>query len=243
MKLYYSFLCLTAILCGSCGKDENDAPFVLEGEYQSAPTVVASNPIVLYTRNGQIDKPEVIDKFLRRNSWISVSFSRANVALPTDESFHLTIRANNGAALISQYQTYSDTIEAEVTDKTADYVVLANRDSTGFLVSPASSRNACVQLADKIKAVYPGRRCVPVSIAAGTYENACKIRPVRVIGIKNRQLFIPQLNWVITHSDQLFTCGQAQADEWNILNPAVTGQLGVGDTLVAQERRITLLKQ
>ncbi|NVO85100.1 hypothetical protein [Hymenobacter terrestris] len=234
MKQSYFALFLLTISLGSCSKDGENIPLVLEGEYRAAGTVLAANPIVMYTSRGQIDNQAVIDRYLKRHARYNPSFSRTNIIFPGTTT--LAIRANNKAALISSYQTRHDTTEAEITDRTTDYFVLANLDSVGPIRKPFSIKDGCSMLADRIKVAYPGERCRPDS---SFFSSSCKNRPVRVIRIQDEKLFIPQFSWLIRTA----TCGITQSGEWNLLDSAVLGQLRSGDTLVVQERQVELLKQ
>ena len=241
MKQHYSFLFLLAVSLGSCGKDREDIPLVLEGEYRADNVLLAANPIIMYTRNGRVDNPAAIDGFMKRNQWAGVTgFSRTNVDISSEATFTLAIRADNRATLVSRYQTSYDTIKAEITSKAVNYFVLANADSIGpLLLSNAS--NPCVQFIQKVKLIYPGEQCKLLSPATG-YGKSCKIRPVRIIGVKDRKLFIPQFSWLFKSSGPN-SCGYSQLNEWNFFNTAAPAQLSSGDTLVIQERQIALLKQ
>lgn len=233
MKQTYSGLLLAVALLSGCGK-EDDMPLGLEGEYRAAGTVLAANPITLYTSRGQTDNPTVIDRFLKRQARYNPSFSRTNSLFPGTTT--LSIRANNQATLVHSYQARHDTTEAEITDRTAGYFVLANLDSVGPARKPFYIKDSCGLLIDRLMVAYPGERCRPDTTH---YSSLCKVRPLQVIRVQKGKLFIPQFSWLLRTA----TCGAAQSGEWNLLNPAMPGQLGSGDTLVVQERLVELWKQ
>ncbi|OWP63403.1 hypothetical protein CDA63_09365 [Hymenobacter amundsenii] len=249
-KYPYSILIFLFILFSGCGKEE-EIPLNLEGEYRTGNTLLAANPIIMYTSSGRVDNQAVIDQFLKRVYPSNPSyFSRSNVTLPPDGAITLAIRANNRAVLMFNYQNQYDPIETEITSREVNYFVLTNMDSTGFgpIIQVNSYPNACEQFAQSVNLVHPGRRCRPVSVVAGTFDKVCKERPVRVIRIRDRKLFIPQFSWLFTNtyispSGGKSLCGQAQSNQWNLLDPAAPGKLRSGDTLVVQERQVELLKQ
>gem|GEM_PF-4799182 len=243
-----SFYPLTAMLClsllGSCHKDPETSPLVLPGEYQAAGTLTTA-PILLYTKNGPVDNAALVDKLIARRR-LGSYFSRADVPMAAGSTLTLTIRDNGTARLVFGSPAFADTVEAEVMGQSATSFVLASRDSVGG-PELAATPNRCEVLAGKIRVLYPPKRCRPIAYTPGTYEQYCRFRPSRLITIRNGQLFIPQLSWLIQNQTGAgpgtSVCTLAYSGEWNALDPAILNQLVAGDTIVVQQRQVALLRQ
>lgn len=241
MKQYIYPLLLGVLLLLGCKKDR-EAPLVLVGKYEASTSPVAATPIRLYTVNGIVDNQVIVDNFIKRQSWVQDYFFRNAVPAPNNASLVLAIRSNMRATLIDTHATSTDSVRAEVLSQNDQSFLLANVDSASVLLS-SNSTSRCEQLGERIKNVYPGKRCRSLPPFTG-YSSYCMIRPVRVITIKNGNLFIPQFTWLVkTGQPSQSICGLAYSKEWNTFNPAILNQLVAGDTIVVQEREIPLLKK
>jgi hypothetical protein len=249
-QLLYS-LCLSGLLLAGCSKEKS--PFVIAGEYETG-TVIQPAPIQLFTKDGLIDNPQVVDKFLRQKFWKSVAFSRTDEPY-SGSALKLRIEADKRAFLISNTGTRVDTIKAFLTSQTDRYLVLSYADSvTGGvpIIKPMPGQQSpCELIASKIRSESEGVHYYPVAYASGTAAYVATVRPILVIAIKNGQLFLPQFSWIIASTHVISsnpypvtaTCGMAKDKERNVFNPAVVNQLTVGDTIVVQERDIPFQKK
>lgn len=242
---FYKFVTIGILLC-SCSKSKEEAPLVLAGEYQTDNTIVAANPIMVYTKNGPVNNQQLIDGLIRRQG-LTYRFSRTDVPVNYNAELNIIIDANNHARLIDKYNNggtqYTSTFTASVTTQLPRYFVLANNDSATFLNGYTyGSQNQCTLLADKIKTVYPARNCKNLPPTTG-FSQVCKFRPFRVITIRDGKLFLPYFTWLVKSNQQAASCTIAYVGETNTFNPAVINQLATGDTIVAQVREIALLKK
>jgi hypothetical protein len=237
MKQPYYLLLAAAALLTSCQKDSERIAYSLSGVYTAENTLRAANPIGMYTSAGQVTNAAVITRFLAKRQNLSDYFSTTDVAIPSNTSLRLVFRANNRATLLSTAPNYSDSIRAEVTDQQVASLRLQNLDSVTTLASASYSCTKVSELAGYIKEVYPGKRCRNLPLASG-YSQYCRQRPVRVVGARGSQLYVPYFSWLV----QADGCFVAYSGEWNMFNRAVLNHLAAGDTVVVQEREIALRK-
>ncbi|MBF9143377.1 hypothetical protein [Hymenobacter properus] len=195
----------------------------------------------MYTKDGEVNNPALIDRFLSRRSWAAGFFPRTDTPIPTTASFKIIIRGNNQANLITTSSGRSDTVKTDITAQRPDYAVLTGRDSLTVL-SPASGMGRCEVLIGQMEKEQPVKRCVPMSLATG-YSRQCKFRPVRLLKINAGQLFIPQLSWLVQSGPLYNSCGYTASGSWNLFNAGIPGQMVAGDTVVVQERTIALVKK
>jgi hypothetical protein len=246
MKHTLYLLALGATILTSCGSDKEDTPFVLAGEYQTGTTLMATNPIAMYTKSGEVKNDRVIDSFLKSSRLpISTYFSRTDVPFPSADTkpLKVIIQENGKATLVAVGPTGTDSTKAEVTRQTPEYIIVSDIDSVGGPSNPSSPPlTRCYQFRDKIETFYPVKHCRPVSYTSGTYEYFCKFRTIRVIEIKDGQLFIPQLSWFV-RSGRPTDCSLVYSGEWNTFDTAILNQLVEGDTIVVQKRQVALLKK
>lgn len=239
--LFYPLVCGLFILAGCSNDDETQGAFVLAGDYQAATTVVTA-PIALYTKDGLVNNPTLVDNLLRRRSLNTPGyFSRVDAPV-TGNGLKLSINSSGQALLISTYPTRTDTVKASVGNQTASSFTLTNADSI-VAISPGSASffYRCDLLAGNIKAVYPVKHCRAVSVSSGTVSQACGFRPVKLIEIRGGQLFVPIFSWFV-ETGQPTTCGTAAGGEWNTFNPAILNQLVAGDTIVVQTKSVALTR-
>ncbi len=234
-------LAFSLLVVTGCGTKESEAPLVLTGEYQAQNTVLTA-PIIMYTRDGAVNNPALVDRFLSRRTW-ATRFTRTDTPIPTTSSLTLLIAANKRATLASNSPGRSDTIKTEITGQQSKYLVLSAQDSVSVLTAP-SNANRCEQLGAQMEVEQPVKRCVAVPMTSGTFEKICRFRPIRLLQIDAGNLYIPQLSWIVQSGNpQTSICGLSYGGQWNLLNPAVLNQLAAGDTLVVQERRIALVRK
>ncbi|GAA4370679.1 hypothetical protein GCM10023185_45350 [Hymenobacter saemangeumensis] len=238
----HKYLLITGIvLLSACKKDQEEAPLEVSGEYQTGTTLHAA-PIELYTRAGLVNNAQVVDAFIQRNSIRTpYFFSRTDVPLGGTTPSRLSINASGQAKLIAPGQPGADTLRAQVISQQPDRLVLAGPDSTSRIVSLPLNR--CDFLEEKVQLVVPAKRTRDFSSSTG-YGRSTRYLPIKVIGIRNRQLYIPFLSWAVKHTGtQTGTCMTAAFGSWNFFDPAILSQLTTGDTIVVQRREISLHKQ
>lgn len=236
-QCYFGLLAGLALLTG-CHKDAAITSYTLSGKYVADNTLVAANSITMYTKNGQVTNQAVVTRFLARKQWLTSYFSPTDEPINTGSTLSLAFRANNRAALLTTAPGYIDSIQTEVLDKQANTFILQNLDSVGYFGSATSGCSVrLAQLADYIKNFYPKKHCQNVSPATG-YSQYCQQWPLRVVKVRDGQLFIPYYSWYV----QANSCYLAYRAEWNTFNPAILNQLAAGDTVVVQEREIRLRK-
>lgn len=246
MKHVSFLLAFGLILAAGCSKDGPEATkLILDGDYEAASTL-ATAPIVMYTQNGPVNNPALVDRFLSRQYYASGFFSRNDVALPAMNygSLTLSIRGNKQATFTTVYPSngFTDVLKTEIIAHQATYFVAAKLDSVSIFTS-AGSANRCSQLSTQTEVASPVKRCVNVSMATG-YSQLCTFRPIQVVKIDAGQLYIPRLSWLIQSGNPRNSgCGLATGGSANLFNPAVLNQLAAGDTLVVQERTIALIKK
>ncbi|MBF9222094.1 hypothetical protein [Hymenobacter ruricola] len=246
MKHLFYPLASGLFLLAACNKDAPEADrMVLTGDYQAGATL-AAGPITLYTQNGPVTTPAVVDRYLARQPWAASTFSRTDAPISPTNTLTVLIRPNNQVYLISTKTASGrrDTIKHDLTAQNSAYAVLAGRDSVSTLTTSSSTAvSRCALLAGQMEKELPVKRCVAVPIATG-FSQQCKFRPIRLLKIDAGQLAIPQLGWLAQSGQPLAgTCGRAAGGAWNVFNTAVLNQLTAGDTLVVQERTIALTKK
>lgn len=246
MKHVFRFLAFGLMLSAGCSKDNPEvAKVVLDGNYEAAATL-ATAPITMYTKDGPVNNPALVDRFLSRQYYASGFFSRNDVALPAMSygSLTLSIRANKQATFTTVYpgNGFRDSLKTEITAQYSNHFVATKLDSVSNFTT-ATSADRCSQLSTQMEVASPVKRCVNVSLATG-YSQLCKFRPIQVVKIDAGQLYIPRLSWLIQSGNQRTSgCGRATGGASNLFNPAVLNQLVAGDTLVVQERTIALIKK
>lgn len=241
MKLPFFSLAFGLLIFAGCSKDAPQAAkVVLDGEYQAGATV-ATAPIKMYTKDGEVTNQALIDRFLSRRTWAAAYFPRTNTPIPTTSSLKVLIRGNNQASLITTSPGRTDTLKTDITAQRAAYAVLSGRDSVSVL-SSSNATGRCDLLSEQMEAEQPTKRCVALPPVTG-YSRQCRFRPVRLLKIDAGQLVIPQLSWLVQSGQQYNSCGYAASGSWNLFNTGILNQLMAGDTLVVQQRTIALLKK
>jgi hypothetical protein len=241
MKKYLYALLMSAICLAGCSKEK--VPFALDGTYQLGPTVSAANPIKLYTKDGIMEDPALIDRFLARRQYLvnAAIFARSDAPSPYANPVTLTIEGSRAVLVVSRsYATKFDTSRAEITSRTDRSFVVTGFDSTTIGNNDGSH---CATLVEQMHSPHGGHRCVKLPPASG-FSSFCFVRPMWVVITKDGKLFAPQLSWFLQASPPLAkACTYSYSREWDLFNPAVRSQLLAGDTLVVQEREIALLKK
>ncbi|MEJ7666813.1 MAG: hypothetical protein WKG07_48575 [Hymenobacter sp.] len=158
-------------------------PLQLDGTYQPATTIIAANPIMLYTKEGRLDNPALLTRFLaRRPRAGSENFARADVPIPYSASLTLTIAGSRATLVTSSSPTKSDTIRAEIMARTDRSFVLAYLDSVGYAKPSASNR--CSSLSEQVASVRAGQRCravcPPPAIRLFAKSGRCGLLPSRM---------------------------------------------------------------
>lgn len=239
MKQHLYFLLLGASFLGGCRKDE-ETPLALTGSFQAGPAISTAD-IVMYTSAGRVDNQPLVDKFLARRKNLATYFSRVDVPLPAAYSLTLTFRGNNRVTLLAKGATSTDSILTEITAQLPQRLVLASIDSINILRNAAQNR--ADQLSDLVPSERPNQRCLNVAVSSGTYSQACRMRPIRVITKHDNKLFLPQLSWLIQTSSAYGGFSWAYSGVQNTFNTALLNQLVAGDTLVVQAREIPFSKK
>ena len=140
--------------------------------------------------------------------------------VPANGGLTLTFGTNSRATLTTAFATR----QAELTARTAQYLVLTDLDSSSTSTSN-SAPYRCGTLADQIRLVNPVQRCSALPPATG-YTRSCRFRQVQVVIVRDAALFLSLFSWLIYS---------------NLFNPALAGQLLAGDTVVVQTREVALL--
>lgn len=246
MKHFLYPLAFGLLILTGCSKDAPEAEkLVLDGTYEAAGTLTAA-PIIMYTKDGPVNNPALVDKFISRQYYATNFFSRNDVVLPAMNygSLTLSIRGNKRATFTTVYPSngFTDTLKTEITAQHATHFVATKLDSVSSFTS-ATSTDRCSQLATQMEVESPVKRCVRVSAATG-YSQLCKFRPIQVIRINAGQLLLPRLSWLIqSGNSRSSACGRAASGASNLFNTGILNQLVVGDTLLMQERTIALIKK
>lgn len=226
-------------LC-SCKKSQEKPLPSLEGLYESEPTIMAINPITMYTINGPVTDKKVIDGFrIRRFISPSNLFSHTDTPEPSGASFTLSIDSNNKAVVTTAIVAldFSNTRTYTVSSRTSQNFLLVATDSSYY---NQYSNNRCAILSNDVLKVPPKGTC---RARTPTFFS-CKDLPTQVITIRNGQLFVPQLGWYIkTGTTPNTSCSVGYGGLWNMFNPAILNKLVVGDTLLVQERAIAFKKE
>ena len=239
MKNFCAWLAGTLLLAG-CHKDkEAEVAPDLTGTYTASATVRAAHPIVLYTKDGQVNDQNLINRFLKRQpSFFAEYFSATDQTPNTGAITQLAFRGNGRATLLTSYSSYKDSVLTKVVARPAGGLLLQYVDTTGVYTNiglPCDTRiNA---LAVYVRNFNAPTQCTALNPATG-YSQYCRINPIRLVGVRDGQPFIPYLSWCL----RIGTCSFAQGGEWNTFNPAILSRLVAGDTLVVQEREIALQK-
>jgi len=244
MKTHY-FGLAGLLALAACTNDPQEEPeMVLAGEYRTTGTIVATNPVRMYTRSGEVNNPALVDNFIRRRVGTNGSgyFMRTDVAITDNRSVTLTIDAQNKATVVSAYPTGSQTSRATVSSRNPQYFVLTNADTTRVMM-PAGTPNRCTQLLEQVQTVQPQKRCQAMSPATG-YSQLCTFQLVSAITIRNQQLYLPYFSYIIYNKQpSVGDCAAWAGGTTNYFNQALLNQLATGDTLVVQEREIPFTKR
>lgn len=245
MKLLSYSLAFFALVFAGCSKDADQAPAVLDGEYRAGATIIAA-PIVMYTKNGVVNTPALVDRFLRRTAYAPSLFSRTNEPVLGGATLTLTIRGNRQATFVTTSPGRTDTVKTDITSQTAQYFVAIGRDSVATR-SSSNPSDRCARLAGQMHSEATGKRCLDLAPSSGApWQQLCRFRSFRFVNLNAGQLFVPHLTWLLQslQSPQgSAICSSASSSTWNRFNSGVLNQLAAGDTLVVQERTIALLKQ
>ncbi|AIZ65386.1 hypothetical protein PK28_17080 (plasmid) [Hymenobacter sp. DG25B] len=237
MKNY--LLLLTALLSlSNCQKDPAPPLLALPGQYYSANEIVAQ-PIRMYTQQGEVLNDALIEDFIHREYEPS-GFLRTNQAIG-DSLLLLTIPEKGPATLVSKTFYPTDFAQAQVSGQTHDSFTLTRVDSIQLLL-PTTPPLRCAVLGDQIEKALPSRRCVPIVNQIG-YSQLCWLKPAYAIGIRDGQLYLPALNYLVKSAAPGSRCLFSRGSRWNLFNPALRNQLLAGDTLVVQINEVALLKK
>lgn len=234
LRIYPLTLALVFVaLFTGCSKDEAAASFDSTGQYKLASTIT-TNPIVMYTRNGIVSNQQVLDNFLIRKQLPTPVFYRNDVPNNVFSDFTIDINRNNQATISYQTNSNTATVNAEITTRTPQYLVLAHTDSV-FVGS-----NLPVDiLQENIVLIKRMLRCTTSPLIS-----KCMNRPFTVTAIQNNKLFLPLFAWLIqTGPTTTIRGGLTIGSAINIFNPAIVNRLATGDTIVVQTRELALRKQ
>ncbi|MFD2720901.1 hypothetical protein ACFST9_19430 [Hymenobacter monticola] len=238
-KLSYLFFSGMLLLCACKKEPKEEALPSLEGTYESTPTILAINPIVMYTVNGAINNQTVIEKFMRRNSVTPnpLLFSISNITDPNGVLYTLTISPDNKATIVSKHSFIINTTNYAIISRSSEVIHLLAIDSAAARRYDITSR--CAMLNESIPAVRTPERCQPV--APGSF---CKFRATTLISIVNGQLLAPQLGYYVKLQQSPNTyCSLGSGGLWNKFNSSIVNQLISGDTLLVQERAFAFRKK
>jgi hypothetical protein len=243
MKKYLYALTLSMIGISGCGKDE-EYLLIVEGQYQADNTLLAANPITMYTKDGRIDNQVVINRFLNHHSWSQSYFSSSDTRNSGNSSLTVAIRSNKHAAITFNYSTRIDSIRTELTAQESKYLVLSEIDSSWMNVPNYSFREVHLhEILSQMHSVDPQKKCYNVP-AYSNYSQACRYRFLRLLTIKQGKLFVPQLSYIVQTSQPNYGVSSfGYSGVWNTFNTAALNKLIVGDTIVVQEREVALLKK
>jgi hypothetical protein len=234
--LFYPLALGLLLALGGCGKDEPAAAaLVLTGTYESTATLRAAEPITMYTANGQVSNDALIDHFLVRCR-ATAGFSRTDQPAPTPP-----LRVAIAPSRQVTFTSSADTLQANIIDQSAQHLLLAVGDSLSWPAPVLSSTDWCGRLAASVKRYYPAQRYVEAPAQAGTFVRYGIYRPVRMLTIRDGELYVPLFSWVVKAARPgQGMCYQYVGFEWNAFNPAVRTQLAAGDTIVVQGREVAL---
>ena len=241
MRPFYLPLLAVAALLVGCHKDQ-EAPeavaFDTSGRYHAGPTILATNPITMYTRSGAVTNPTVVDRYLARRPWAADFFSRTDANPGNAVSLTLTFRSLNRATVtVTGPNNYLDSVRADVS-VAADYLVLKQLDTLSALLPlNTSCMSRAGQLSEALRQLQDDKTCVALPAVTG-YSQSCKVRAVRQLKSRAGQPYIPLLSTLV----QTGTCQTAVSNQWNSLSTAPLSQLAAGDTVLVQERELPLLR-
>jgi hypothetical protein len=243
MKKYLYSVVLSTICLVGCGKNE-EAPLIVEGKYQADNTILAANPITMYTKDGRVDNQLVVNKFFNHHSWAQPFFSSSDIHNPGTSSLTIDIRSNKHAAIVSNSSNRVDSIRVEVTSQESNYLILSEVDSSAMNLPYYSFREVHLhEIESQMQSVIPKKKCYNVP-AYLNYSQACQYRFLRLLTIKEGKLFVPQFSYLIqTNQMNSGVNSIAYSRVWNTFNTSVLNKLIVGDTIVVQEREVALLKK
>ncbi|MBW3131063.1 hypothetical protein [Hymenobacter profundi] len=86
MKQALRILAFSTVILSGCEKEKDEPLLVLSGEYYSENTILAANPIMMYTNKGVVKDQQVINRFLLHRPWSKNSFSQTDTAIPNNSS-------------------------------------------------------------------------------------------------------------------------------------------------------------
>ena len=242
MKQTFYPLALGLLLVSSCGKDKSGVAPVPEGEYESAATILAA-PITMYTKDGAVNDPAIVDRYLNRRPSTASFFSRTATPVLYNIKITLRIKGNSKVDIITVSSGRNDTLETDITSQSSQYLVLSLKDTVKY-ASSGSASDRCERWGNVMLTDYPKTYCANVAQPSGNFQ-VCKFRPSRLVKLQDGALYIPQLSTSskIRGASSNSFCSQAQAGTWNLFNLACLNQLIAGDTIVVQERQIALSKK
>jgi len=234
-----------------CRKDE-ETVVSFEGQYQTGNTII-TYPIEMYTSQGQITNTKIIEKYLNylRSKRISTDYSLTTSTEALRDTFGVfgkypiyfspnapllvDFKENNSVSIIANGGSLS--ITGLVESKTSSRLIIA--DTVAFQGYPYNNSNPCDQLIKRVRQ-FPDAACIPVT-------SCPKLHHKFPFVVRKSQLFLPILNWTISHNTRLLTpnwlsCFQSVGHDWNQFDSSIAQSLAVSDTVLIQAMEIALTK-
>jgi hypothetical protein len=149
----------------------------------------------------------------------------------------LTIEQDNKVSMLMDSSITP--VQGEIINQTSTQLLIANIDSVEVLVPPYI--NKCDIL--NITSVNPERNYYPLPTTTG-FNGFYKFRPTFPVEIKNGELVLPLISYVVSHSSgSISYCYTCIKNEWNTFNSSTIGQLQPGDTILYQTKELSLFRQ
>lgn len=227
-------LILNALLLAGCGQDSMAPRFT--GQYTSEP-IGTIQPARMYTAHGEVTDEMVILQFLKRKNATSIfNLTESIFQVPTNY-VTLDLKADKSALV-----THPPSVpyKATLIGSTANELLIAQKDSVQIFVP--SSRTRCDELSLKARAHMPaGNFFVPPPFTG--YNSGYRFRPQFVVQVKDNQLFLPFLTFIISNTINGASCRTWNANIWDTFNSTLLPQLQHGDTLVYQLKEVKLVRK
>jgi hypothetical protein len=226
MKKTFLFTCL--LIFSACTKDDNIT--IADGIYASNGTI-QMKPAILYTKNGPVTDPGIINAYLQRNALTPVF----NLKSGNDTTSGQITFTFSGTTATSK----EDSKTYNVVYKSADIALLVEQD-TSWTISDDMNQLNCQNVGVKIRQNSATRTCNPIP-GGGQYCSFLQQFPVTKNG---NNLSLTRMSFCFTQS---FTgnalCKATQYNTPDFLNTAMLSELQTTDTLLVQTSTLPLYKK
>jgi hypothetical protein len=230
------FLILILLLTlNSCKK--NDIQIIPDGTYESNGTI-QTDPLILYTANGEISDTNFIHDFIVRRS-LSGRFQE-KTGSGTTSTIQVSLLIS-GKTAIRKGDANNAAINYNIVDKSNNMVLLVQQDT--IKIGRASAGNvSCDNIFMKVRQYPPAYTCESYPIAGGNVSYCLGQQQWPLIKNEN-ELVIPLISYYYSSYGDNFSCGVSEIYLTDFFNKNFLSELVDPDTLVVQTSTLYLIRK